>query len=217
LSGMVEPLQRFELLTASGKKLQVNRYGLVDYASSLRAMREFAANRNSEDGDQLWLLQHPAVYTQGTTCDQQSLVPSSIELIKTDRGGQITYHGEGQWVLYPMLRLRDYQLGIKSFVNTLEQSVIDLLGDYDIAGERRDDAPGVYVQGAKIAALGLRISRGTSYHGLSLNVDMDLGPFDNIDPCGFEGLSVTQLSQLTADVDMEMVANQLLEKFTALL
>lgn len=214
---MGEPLQSFELITASGKPLQVCRFGLVDYTASLAAMREFATTRKSDGCDQLWILQHPSVYTQGTACNQQPLAPSKIDIVKTDRGGQITYHGEGQWVLYPMLRLRDYKLGVKAFVALLEQTVIDVLADYKIIGQRRDDAPGVYVSGAKIAALGLRISRGTSYHGLSLNVDMDLQPFDNIDPCGFQGLAVTQLSSLATGVDMERVESQLLGKITALL
>ena len=217
MSEMGEPLRQYALETASGKTLQVCRFGLIDYVSSLAAMREFAAKRDRKDDDQLWLLQHRSVYTQGTACNQQPLAPSAIETVKTDRGGQITYHGIGQWVLYPMLRLRDHGLGVKSFVSLLEQTVIDLLLDYQIVGQRRDDAPGVYVDGAKIAALGLRISRGTSYHGLSINVDMDLQPFDNIDPCGFQGLEVTQLSALAADVEMERVADQLLEKFVALL
>ena len=205
------------LKTALGKSIELSRFAVVDYTTCLTGMREFVDNRSKTDDDRVWLVQHPPVYTQGTSCTQQTLAPSAIEVVKTDRGGQITYHGPGQWVLYPMLHLPEHQLGVKSFVALLEQTVINVLNRYQIDGERRDDAPGVYVGGAKVAALGLRIRRGTSYHGLSLNVDMDLSPFQNIDPCGFQGLRVTQLSELTPNVDMNVVANQLIEEFTALL
>ncbi len=174
----------------------VRRLGLVDYETVWRDMARFVAERDASTPDELWLLQHPPVYTRGLNCRMNPLRASTIPVVQTDRGGQITYHGPGQLIVYTLLDIRRRGLGVKRLVNVLEQSVIDLLGRYDIAGRRRDKAPGVYVDGRKIAALGVRIRRGSSYHGLSLNVDMDLGPFADIDPCGFEGLEVTQLRDL---------------------
>ena len=180
-------------------------------------MSEFAVNREEDSVDQIWLLQHGPVYTQGTACDQETLSMSNIPVVKSDRGGQITYHGPGQIVMYPLLKLKRYDMGVKSLVFKLEQSVIDVLDDYGVRGERREDAPGVYVKQAKIAALGLRIKRGTSYHGLSFNIDMDLKPFTNIDPCGYQGLEVTQLSTHVADIDLQQTGNKLVNKFIDLL
>jgi len=169
--------------------------------------------------DQIWLIQHPPVYTQGTACVQDTLLPSAVPIVKTDRGGQITYHGPGQIVMYPLLHLKSYGLGVKALVANLEQAVIDLLAKKGIQGERRADAPGVYVKQAKIAALGLRIRRGSSYHGLSFNVNMDLVPFQNIDPCGFEGLQVTQLIDLTSSLqpDFDVLGQSLVEHFVRLI
>ena len=136
--------------------------------------------------------------------------------MKTDRGGQITYHGPGQWVMYPLLNLRRHAIGVKSLVNRLEQGVIDLLAESLVDGQRLENAPGIYVDGEKIAALGLRLRRGNSYHGLSLNVDMDLTPFKNIDPCGYQGLQVTQMASLTV-VDEAAIGPRLVKKFVGLL
>ena len=216
----VELLSTIELNSKPGKRLVVHRFGVLDYPSTLLKMQQFAANRKADEPDQIWLLEHAAVYTQGTACEQETLIPSDIAVVKTDRGGQITYHGPGQIVLYPLLRLKDYGLGIKDFVYLLEQTVIDTLGEFDLIGERRNDAPGVYVQQAKIAALGLRIRRGTSYHGLSLNIDMNLSPFSNIDPCGYKGLQVTQLSSLvphSSASELNSVREMLLQNFVRLL
>ncbi len=202
--------------TGKGKPVRVREYDLVDYRESLEAMRNFAAQRDASDEDQIWLLQHPPVYTQGTACEMVTLLPSDIPVVKTDRGGQITYHGPGQWVMYPLLSLRRHELGVKSLVFKLEQTVIDLLAGIDLTASRRADAPGVYIDDEKIAALGLRIRRGNSYHGLSLNVAMDLAPFTNIDPCGYQGMKVTQISDLAA-VDQKQIGDELVSRFLSLL
>lgn len=159
-------------------------------------MQRFIEQRNESTPDELWLLEHPPVYTRGLNCSMEPARSNGIQVVQTDRGGQITYHGPGQLIVYTLLDVRRRGLGVKRLVSLLEQSVIDLLGEYGVTGERRNKAPGVYVKDRKIAALGIRIRRGCSYHGLSLNVDMDLGPFRDIDPCGFEGLEVTQLADL---------------------
>ena len=182
------------LTSSKGIDIDISTFGQVDYSDSYEAMSRFAQERESSQNDQIWLLEHPPVYTQGTACKLGAFMPSHIPTVKTDRGGQITYHGPGQIVMYPLLNLKQHGIGVKSLVSKLEQSMIDVLADLGIDGVRRDDAPGVYVNGAKIGALGLRIRKGTSYHGLSLNVDMDLSPFNNIDPCGYEGLQVTQIA-----------------------
>lgn len=174
----------------------VRRLGQADYETVWREMQDFVARRDETTPDELWLLQHPPVYTRGMSCSMNPLRPSAVPVVQTDRGGQITYHGPGQLIAYPLIDLRRRGIGVKRLVTLLEQSVIDLLGTYGIDGKRRDKAPGVYVDGRKIAALGVRIRRGCSYHGLSLNVDMDLSPFTDIDPCGFEDLEVTQLVDL---------------------
>jgi len=214
----MKALKQYLLKSCSGHAVTVSEFGLVDYAESLEAMREFASKRAPEEQDQIWLLQHPSIYTQGTSCTQVPLNPSDIPLIKTDRGGQITYHGPGQIVMYPQLNIRRYQLGVKALVAKLEQAVLDVLATDAIEAHRRDDAPGVYVKGAKVAALGLRLRRGNSYHGLSLNVDMDLSPFANIDPCGYQGLEVTQMRDLGShQANLSTVSNQLLKAFLALI
>lgn len=210
--------EQFTLSSASGYDVVVSVYGLCDYETVFKAMSAYASEREEGDADQIWLVQHPPVYTQGTACDQETLLPSDIPVVKTDRGGQITYHGPGQIIMYPLLRLKRFGLGVKSFVSHLEQSVIDTLADFDVKADRRDDAPGVYVDQAKIAALGLRIRRGNSYHGLSLNLEMDLTPFLNVDPCGYKGMQVAQLSDLIeSKLDFDACSKQLLKNFLALI
>lgn len=174
----------------------VRRLGVVDYEVAWRDMERFVGQRDEATPDELWLLEHPPVYTRGLNCSMDPLRHSNIPVVQTDRGGQITYHGPGQLIVYTLVDIRRRRLGVRGLVNLLEQSVIDLLAGYGAIGERRERAPGVFVDGRKIAALGIRIRRGCSYHGLSLNVDMDLAPFADIDPCGFEGLEVTQLVDL---------------------
>ena len=187
----------------------VRRLGLADYETVWEDMQRFVARRDAATPDELWLLQHPPVYTRGLNCTMDPLRGSAIPVVQTDRGGQITYHGPGQVIAYALLDVRRRKLGVKRLVSLLEQSVIDLLAARDITAERRDRAPGVYVDGRKIAALGVRIRRGCSYHGLSLNVDMDLSPFRDIDPCGFEGLEVTQLRDLGVEADSEAIQDEL--------
>ncbi len=213
---MIKATKQFTLSTASGRPVAVSVFGEVPYEQSYQAMAEFAKQRSSQDLDRVWVLRHPGVYTQGTACRLNAFLPSDIPTVKTDRGGQITYHGPGQVVIYPMLALKQHAIGVKSLVQKLEQSMIDTLSELNIEAKRRDDAPGVYVNGAKIGALGLRIRKGTSYHGLSLNVDMDLSPFSNIDPCGYQGLEVTHIVDHTSDqIDQDEIANSVLNKFLA--
>jgi len=175
----------------------VKRLGLVDYAPAYEAMKRFTAARGPETPDELWLLEHPPVYTVGQAGREEHLPRGSrIPVVRIDRGGQITYHGPGQAVAYVLLDLRRRGLTVSGLVRRIEQAVIDLLARHGIAGARRPGAPGVYVGPAKVAALGLRVRRGCSYHGVALNVDMDLAPFGDIDPCGYPGLEVTQLADL---------------------
>lgn len=162
-------------------------------------MQAFTASRNEATPDELWLCEHPAVFTQGLAGKAEHLLRDiGVPVVKIDRGGQITYHGPGQVVCYLLLDLKRRNLTVKGLVNRMEQAVIDLLADYGIAGERLSGAPGVYVGGAKIAALGLKIKNGCSYHGLAVNVAMDLGPFAAINPCGYAGMAVTQISNFIA-------------------
>ncbi|MEW5863189.1 MAG: lipoyl(octanoyl) transferase LipB [Pseudomonadota bacterium] len=172
----------------------LRRLGRVQYETAVTAMREFTARRGPETPDELWLLEHPPVYTlgQGASEAHGPRVANGIPVVRCERGGSITYHGPGQAVLYTLVDLARRGIGVRRFVRMLEESVIELLG----RGETRAGAPGVYVNGAKIAALGLRISRGCAWHGLALNVDMDLAPFAAIDPCGEPGLRVTQTKDL---------------------
>lgn len=189
----------------------VKRLGLVDYEATLRAMQAFTAARTSETRDEVWLLEHPAVYTVGIAGRAAHLprARTEIPVVHIDRGGQITYHGPGQLVAYTLLDLTRRALSVRALVRLLERAVIDLLQDYGIRAAGRVDAPGVYCGPAKIAALGLRIRRGCSYHGLALNVDMDLSPFTAIDPCGYPGLAVTQLRDLGVTDRMDVVADRL--------
>ena len=188
--------------------IQARHLGTVEYGVSYAAMREFTEARTTDVLDEVWLLQHPPVYTQGLSCTESTLAPSDIPIIKTDRGGQITYHGPGQLIVYLMLDLRRRGEGVKHLVTQIEQLVIDLLSSYDIKGVRKSGAPGIYVGDSKIAALGLRVRNGCTYHGLSLNIDMNLMPFDNIDPCGYVGLPVTQLVDLSPAAEFSDVAHQ---------
>lgn len=174
------------------EEVVVRKLGSVPYGEALEAMRAFTDRRNAAAADELWLLEHPPVYTLGQGAAAPALA-NAIPLIASDRGGDITYHGPGQVVLYALVDLARRGIRVKRFVWLLEQAVIDLIGPH---AERRPGAPGVYVAGAKIAALGVRVRRGRAYHGLALNVDMDLAPFAAIDPCGYPGLPVTQLRAL---------------------
>ncbi len=176
----------------------VRRLGLREYGPVWEAMRAFTERRTPASADELWLVQHPAVFTLGQAGRAEHLLAEApgIAVVHSDRGGQVTYHGPGQIVLYTLLDLRRRRLGIRQLVSALEQAVIALLARFDVAARARAEAPGVYVGQRKVAALGLRVRRGCSYHGLSLNVAMDLAPFSLIDPCGFPGLEVTQTRDL---------------------
>ncbi|MCH7895012.1 MAG: lipoyl(octanoyl) transferase LipB [Proteobacteria bacterium] len=190
--------------------LVIKRLGLVEYEPTWRDMQTFTDRRDAQTADEIWLLQHPPVYTLGLNGSPEHLLaPADIPVIDIDRGGQVTYHGPGQLVVYPMIDLRRQSLGVRELVSALEQSVIDLAADYGIEAQSRADAPGVYVDGRKLASLGLRIRRGCSYHGLAFNIDMDLEPFSRINPCGFEDLEVTQLKDLGGPADLELVATEL--------
>jgi len=189
------------------EEVVVKRLGLVEYVPTWQAMRAFSAGRADATPDELWLLEHPPVYTvgQGASLPQTG---NAIPVLKTDRGGDITYHGPGQAVVYTLIDLARRSIKVKRFVWLLEQAVIDLLGG---RAERKPGAPGVYVDGAKIAALGIRVVRGRAYHGVALNVDMDLAPFAAIDPCGYPGLRVTQMKDLGFSDTVERAISRLSE------
>lgn len=192
--------------------------GRQDYVPVFEAMQSFTAARGSATTDELWLVEHPPVFTQGLAGKPEHLLATGdIPVVQTDRGGQVTYHGPGQVVMYPLIDVRRTQVGVRALVALLEQSVIILLAEWGIRACARPDAPGVYVNGAKIASLGLRIRHGCSYHGLSLNVAMDLEPFQRINPCGFSNLPMTQLRALGVDRPPEQVALALADKLINLL
>ncbi len=186
------------------------RLGRVAYEPTWRAMQAFNAARDSSTPDQLWLLDHPPVFTLGLAGRREHvLAPGDIPVVATDRGGQVTYHGPGQVVAYPLIDLRRAGYGVKELVRRLEGALIEVLDAYDIRGARRAGMPGVYVGDAKIAAIGLRVARGCTYHGVALNVDLDLEPFSRIDPCGYPGLAATSLAALGVDAKIDAVQQRL--------
>ena len=173
--------------------------GLVDYQPTWQAMQRFTDTRGSDTPDEIWLLEHPPVFTQGQAGKAEHvLFAGDIPVVQVDRGGQVTYHGPGQLVAYLLLDVRRSGIGVRELVSRIERSLIDLLASYGVSANAKPDAPGVYVDGAKIASLGLRIRNGRSFHGLALNVDMDLQPFQRINPCGYAGMAMTQLADLAA-------------------
>jgi lipoyl(octanoyl) transferase len=188
----------------------MRRLGRVEYEPTWRAMQVFTSARDEHAPDELWLCEHPPVFTQGLAGKPEHLLRDiGIPVVKIDRGGQITYHGPGQVVCYLLLDLKRRGLTVKTLVNRMEQAVIDLLGEYGVAAERLAGAPGVYVGGAKIAALGLKVKRNCCYHGLALNVAMNLSPFAAINPCGYAGMAVTQLSAFDHTANVETVSAKL--------
>lgn len=188
----------------------LRRLGRVDYLPTWEAMKRFTRERQQDTPDEIWLLEHPPVFTQGLAGKAEHVLRDiGVPIVPIDRGGQVTYHGPGQVVAYVLLDLRRRGWTVKAMVHRLEQVVIDLLADYGIEAERRAGAPGVYVGDAKIASLGLKIRQGCSYHGLAVNVDMDLAPFAAINPCGYAGLAVTQMSALCNERDADTVAENL--------
>ena len=200
------------------ERLIRRQLGLCDYVPVWRAMQRFTDTRGADTPDELWTLEHPPVFTLGQAGRREHLLaPGDVPVIAVDRGGQVTYHGPGQAVLYVLVDLRRAGLGVKRLVNLLEQSVVDLLATRGIAARSRCDAPGVYVEERKIAALGLRVRRGCSFHGLSLNVAMDLSPFARINPCGHAGLEVIQLRDLGVEARPSQIAHELSGKVAAAL
>ena len=190
--------------------IHIRRLGHQAYTPVWQQMQQFTDSRNQQTTDEIWLVEHLPVYTLGQAGKPEHLLsPGEIPVIHTDRGGQVTYHGPGQLVCYILLDLRRAGLGVRQLVTLIEQSIVDLLAGYGIAAEARADAPGVYVDGKKVAALGLRVRRGSSFHGLSLNIDMDLEPFSRINPCGYPDLEVTQLADLGGPTDLDRVADDL--------
>jgi lipoyl(octanoyl) transferase len=188
----------------------IHRLGLTDYETTWKAMQAFTASRVADTPDELWLTEHPPVYTLGL--NKKGVNPplrDDIPLLTTDRGGKITYHGPGQIVLYLLLDLKRNGLTVRQLVDRMEGAIIALLAEYGVAAQGRPDAPGVYVNGRKIASLGLRLKNGCCYHGLSLNVNMDLSPFDAIDPCGYPGLQVTRIRDLGIMLGPEQLSDRL--------
>ncbi len=191
----------------------VHHFGEVAYTDTWQKMQDFTSSRNQNTADELWFLQHPPVYTMGKNARPEHLLaPDTIPIVNVDRGGQVTYHGPGQLVVYTLLDLKRLKLGVRELVTLIEKTLIELLDGYGITANAKSEAPGVYVNNAKIAALGLRIRKGCSFHGLALNVDMDLEPFSRINPCGYEGLEITQLKDFIQDIKIDEVAVNLQQR-----
>jgi lipoyl(octanoyl) transferase len=196
--------------------MKIKEKGLQDYNSTWQEMVSFTENRNNHTEDELWTLEHRSVFTQGLSGKPEHLLKDTeIEVIKSDRGGQITYHGPGQLIVYCLIDIKRLGIGVKQMVSIIEKSIIDLLSDYSISSHKIPGAPGVYVDGSKIAALGLKVKRGKTYHGLSLNVDMNLSPYSLINPCGYKDLKITQMSNLTDNKpDLDKIKKQLTKNLT---
>ena len=192
-------------------KIKIRDLGRTDYEPVWRAMQQFTEARTETTDDEIWFTQHEPVFTLGLNASREHLLaPGDIPVVQIDRGGQVTYHGPGQLMIYPLIDLRRAGIGVRPLVTALEQSVVDLAADYGIRAASRCDAPGVYVDGVKLASVGLRIRRSASYHGMALNVDVDLEPFSRINPCGFSNLAVTDLARLGAERDLDTVRRSLL-------
>lgn len=182
-----------------------------EYSLVFQAMKEFTEKRSAETSDEFWILEHHPVYTQGQAGNAEHiLAPVEIPIIQTDRGGQVTYHGPGQLIVYLLVDVQRKGLGVRKFVSSIEQAVIDLLAEYSISAHSKKEAPGVYIEDAKICSLGLRIRKGCSYHGLSFNINMDLTPFDRINPCGFKGLKILQLRDFIPKITVQETQERLL-------
>ncbi|PCM43799.1 lipoyl(octanoyl) transferase LipB [Marinobacter sp. ANT_B65] len=191
-------------------ELIVRSLGQQPYLETWEAMKSFTADRGDDTKDELWCLEHPRVYTQGQAGKAEHiLAPGDIPVIPVDRGGQVTYHGPGQLVVYLMLNLSRRKMGVRALVDVIEQAIVHTLGELGITAEPRPDAPGVYVGDAKIASLGLRVRRGCSFHGLALNVRMDMEPFRRINPCGYAGLAMCQVSDFVASVSIDDIEKRL--------
>lgn len=198
-------------MVSTASQAIVRHLGLQDYRTTWQQMKAFTLQRDRETVDEIWVLQHAPVFTQGLNGKAEHVIaPADIPVVQTDRGGQVTYHGPGQLVIYVLMDLHRKGIGVKELVRRLEQSVVDVLADYSVKAYGREDAPGVYIGEAKIASLGLRVKRNRSYHGLSFNIDMDLEPFRRINPCGLRGIRVTQLRDWVKNADMGHVTDTLL-------
>ena len=192
-------------------EIVIRKLGLQSYEPVWRAMQNFTDTRDATTPDEIWFCDHHPVFTLGLAADRTHLLtPGDIPVVQIDRGGQVTYHGPGQLMIYPLLDIRRAGIGIRNLVTALEQSVVDLAADFGIHAASRCDAPGVYIDGVKVASVGLRIRRGASFHGMALNVHVDLEPFSRINPCGFEDLELTDLQSLGAASDLNEVADRLL-------
>jgi lipoyl(octanoyl) transferase len=197
-------------MRVAGASPLIRRLGLAPYEPVWRDMQRFTSERDAATRDEIWFVEHPPVFTLGLNAKREHVLdPRDIPVIQTDRGGQVTYHGPGQLVIYPLLDLRRQMLGVRQLVVALEDAVIDAVAEFGIVAAGRRDAPGVYVEGAKLASIGLRIRRGASYHGIALNVCVDLEPFRRIDVCGYRGLAVTRLADLCGVSDVAAVADLL--------
>ncbi len=198
-------------MSNTGKISPTLKYlGQVDYEPTWRQMQKITDVRDENTPDEIWFLQHPPVFTLGMNASTEHLLaPGAIPVVPIDRGGQVTYHGPGQLVVYPLIDLRRASLGVRDMVTALERSVVDSAAEYGIEAYPRADAPGVYVEGMKLASVGLRVRRGCTYHGLAFNLDMDLEPFSRINPCGYQGLQVTQLSELGGPSNVAQMARVL--------
>lgn len=198
------------------RAVRIKPLGMTDYEPVWRAMQAFTDGRTADTPDELWVTEHRPVFTLGVnTRPEHLLAPGDIPVVQVDRGGQVTYHGPGQLMVYPLLDLKRAGLGVRALVTALEQSVVDLVAGFDVVAASRCDAPGVYVAGAKIASVGLRVRRGASFHGMALNVSMDLEPFTRINPCGFAGLKVTDLARLGVNKDVAAIQQLLLPRLLA--
>jgi lipoyl(octanoyl) transferase len=198
--------------------LHIRHLGQQDYQTVWHAMQAYTDNRDAHSHDELWIVEHSPVFTQGQAGKSEHILnPGDIPVIQVDRGGQVTYHGPGQLVVYPLIDIKRAKLGVRQLVNHIEQSIIDMLAQYDINAYAKADAPGVYVKECKIASLGLRIRKGCSFHGLALNVDMDLAPFRRINPCGYAGLEMVQSKALNGPQTVLEAGDKLTHSFSKIL
>ncbi|ESS58325.1 lipoyl(octanoyl) transferase [Enterobacter cloacae S611] len=196
----------------------IRNLGLQPYAPVSQEMHDFTDRRDDDTPDEIWLVEHPPVFTQGQAGKPEHvLAAGDIPVIQSDRGGQVTYHGPGQQVMYVLINLKRRKIGVRELVTLLENTVVNTLAQLDIVANARPDAPGVYVDGKKICSLGLRIRKGCSFHGLALNIDMDLAPFMRINPCGYAGMEMTQVSKLVENASMDKIRTILIQHFLALL
>jgi len=198
--------------------IKLKYLSLKEYEPVWRAMQSFTDARDENTIDELWMVQHPPVFTQGQAGKAEHILNAmDIPVIKVDRGGQVTYHGPGQIVIYPLIDLKRHKIGIKALINGIEEALIQTMAEYGVQAKRKEKAPGVYVDGKKIASLGLRVRKGCTFHGLAFNIRMNLEPFSRINPCGFAGLKVIQLSDLNTKIELEEVQEILINKLCKIL